>query len=292
MREGPPYPPAHAGAQPERRATDVTRTMTFVKPCVDMLSFRGAPQLGSEEARRVKSNVELAMAMESHDIEILDARNRDTAYDQQGFKLVPFTSEAADVTTPDGQVIFEAELEALIRAEHPEAKKVSFIPFLTRGGDVANPPALNALHLDWFQDDAARNAFNGHETVEEDGLRLHRMIGVWKPINMHTPVYDYPLFFLDASTFRAEHEVPMQQWFEHEVDGEMEAVKNLGAHLRHDPGHRYFYFSDMTTHELVLFHHYSADRLFANVHGAFFQEGLPAGHDTRRSIEGRVLIWV
>lgn len=84
----------------------------------------------------------------------------------------------------------------------------------------------------------------------------------------------------------------MPQKFEHIVAGRTQTVKNLAAHLHHSASHRWYYYPDMTTEEVVFFRHYTADRFFAHVHAAFFQPGLPDGADTRRSCETRVLIYV
>ena len=53
------------------------------------------------------------------------------------------------------------------------------------------------------------------------------------------PILDYPLVYMDASTFRPEQQVRFEQEFSHKTPNGVECVKNLAAHGHYNSEQRW-----------------------------------------------------
>merc|ERR1711907_13296 len=213
-----------------------------------------------------------------------------------GFTLLRFNSSAvSNYETESGQLEYQIQLERIVRELHPQTKSITWTPFLLRGAGISglNPPATDGAHLDNYQNMTARSEYVGDQLPAEQpggAGELQLTIGFWKPIQMTSPVCDFPLAFVDAASFKPEHEVRFEQHFPHIEAGGTKWVKNLASHLHYHKAQRWYYYNAMTTDELLVIRHYTRDAFLANVHAAFHQTSCPNTTDTRKSIETRAYL--
>merc|ERR1712037_113376 len=69
------------------------------------------------------------------------------------------------------------------------------------------------------------------------------------------------------------------------------SVHGLGGSVYHNPGHQWAYFPFQSTSEVLVFHQYSKDRLFANAHSSFHNKNCPEGTEERVSVEMRLALF-
>ena len=269
--------------------TDVTvKRLPFVKAHIDEITTgQSLPGIISLLYARFAAD----KSLEHRDITVLDARKLPAlTYERQGFTLVPLNSRVNDFTT--GQEEYKRELEVMLRKLHPKAKKIAFTNFVFRGGRGQTSPATNSPHLDNFQNldevlDFAGARDGGTFMREEvatmrdgnvDGYSPRLLLGVWKPIQMQSPVCDFPLMLLDASTFQQNEQVRNRQHFSHIVGGKRIQVQNLAAHLKYNETQQWYYFHGQRTDEVTVFRHFSFDgEFYANVHSSFKNPNCPRG---------------
>ena len=108
------------------------------------------------------------------------------------------------------------------------------------------------------------------------------MVQVWRPLA--GPVRDMPLAICDARSIAPDDLVETDPVYEDRV-GEV-------FQLRHNPGHRWFYFPEMEPGEALVFKCYDSlddGRARFTAHTAFVDPATPADAPPRRSIEARAL---
>ena len=198
-------------------ASPVT-TLNYVKASTATTAFLGLPRLcqsPSLSVRQMKALVGIGAATESHPVTLHDARSDSSLrYETCGFKLEPLSSGVVDWSqvakrgTPE-HTLYKAELEAIVRRLHPDAKALAWSTFLLRGGPGENGPAAGAIHLDWYPDVAACKEFlsehpEGYHDLKDtaaqvksqpgnENLELKVVLGLWKPRNESNPVKEAPL---------------------------------------------------------------------------------------------------
>ena len=274
--------------------------MQFVRPCVDVAAFMGMPTLSWQlhvSLRQLYTLIfRLIWQLEPHEIIIRDARARhkELDYATNGFTLLPFNSSAvSSYITEAGQQQYQTELEHIVRKLHPKAKTVTWTSFLLRGEGLSgsNPPATDGAHLDNYQNISALREFTGNNhSLSNEKEQLQVTIGFWKPIQMSTPVCDYPLTLMDAASFKPQHQVRFEQHFSHIEAGETKTIKNLASHVHYHKAQRWYYYSAMSNDDLLVLRHYTQETFLANVHAAFHQPSCPDNADTRKSIETRAYV--
>ena len=197
-------------------ASPVT-ALNYVKASTATTAFLGLPRLcqsPSLSVRQMKALVGIGAATESHPVTLHDARSDSLRYETCGFKLEPLSSGVVDWSqvakrgTPE-HTLYKAELEAIVRRLHPDAKALAWSTFLLRGGPGENGPAAGAIHLDWYPDVAACKEFlsehpEGYHDLKDtaaqvksqpgnENLELKVVLGLWKPRNESNPVKEAPL---------------------------------------------------------------------------------------------------
>merc|ERR1712012_1442200 len=108
----------------------------------------------------------------------------------------------------------------------------------------------------------------------------------WKPIHPQK-VCDFPLAVVDARTFRAEDLVLNKL----HVSLGFATTHLLGGLVHHDPRHEWAYFPFQSTSEVLVFHQYSKDKLFANPHSSFHNRNCPEATEERVSVEMRLALF-
>ena len=197
--------------------------------------------------------------------------------------------------------LLKSEFEEQIRALHPEVKKITFNSFLLRGGEGANPPAANGLHLDLYPDLERVNAFSAaaggkmaaNDNPELEGLQLRMILGLWMPRDMSNAVHDYPFFIGDASTFQLEDIVPQtQDFYQIAADGKSQRVLNIAANPpKFNQRQRWYYYPQQTCEELTVFRHLTTPAGGKACFHAAFKQPLPEGMETRKSVETRAMLF-
>jgi hypothetical protein len=275
--------------------------LMFTRPGTKELCWMGFPTCSTRFFSQMYHFGKLAMSVEKHEVAILDARRRSLDYEKCGFTLRPLESKVTNwqEVTISGSAqrnLFTDEMETIIRQLHPDVKKITFEGNLLRGGAGANPPATNGLHLDLYPDlEQVKKVQQGgqDEIAEEEfeGLEMKIVLGLWMPREMANPVYDYPLLVGDASTFEPEDIVPQRQDFYHIAEGEKQRVRNLAASAPiFSPRQRWYYYSQQTCNEVIIFRHLTEPAGGKACFHAAFQQPLPEGMETRRSIETRAFL--
>jgi len=290
-------------------------SLGFCKPNTEALYYSGLPDGFNLRSLKAIYDILFRMLMrfEYHKVNILDARKRDNlSLEKNGFMIMNL-KENFDTkefeTSEEIQQKFWDQLEPIILDLYPGAKVYQWGSCLFRGGKGQNPPAVDGVHLDMFPDAKRIEEYVGdankkyYDTVGNgprvdksvlDSAKQVKLIGIWKPINMKNPVYDHPLAFMDASTFNAsEDSVEFRQNMSHKDAGKMVAFKNLAGHIKYREDQKWYYYSDMTTDECVIFSHYTKTDGFACPHTSFKHPGAPKDvpFDTRQSVETRVQLY-
>jgi hypothetical protein len=291
-------------AQPSTAAvaeydTDVMyEDLPFTKKGTSEQCWRGMPTCSSSFFAQAYHLIRLAASIEKHRVVIQDARKRNLDYEKCGFTLCPLKSGVTDwdqvaLKGSDQQKLLFAQFESVIRELHPDVERIQFEGSLMRGGDDTNPPATNGLHLDFYPDMEKVKAMgaNGSSDQPDDGLEMKMVLGLWMPREMANPVYDYPLFVGDASTFVLEDIVPQRQDFYHISEGQKQRVRNLAAGAPiYSPRQRWYYYHRQTCEELIIFRHLTEPAGGKACFHAAFEQPLPEGMETRKSFETRAFL--
>ena len=214
--------------------------------------------------------------------------------DREGFALLHMPSEVADFRNQDA-----------VMAAHPD----EITRFIAALGDadavvIAGPPALRfgdkasardkaahsktarLVHSDTFETASAdfTAQFNPHPERRLIRCEHHNIWRTFSP-----PPQDLPLALCDFRSVSPDHIIRAEAAFDNpqgEVTWSFEAMI-----FRHDPRHRWVYFSDMTRDEVLVFKRHDSDRSrpWFVPHTAFEDPTAPPDAQARASIEIRTI---
>jgi hypothetical protein len=248
-----------------------------------------------------------------YEVVMRDARGlRDQfTLDRQGFTLLDAPTAVQDFNDSDEvNRLYEAEVRKhvqqatgadfvatrgwMIRAsgEIASRQKQRDKPYEHRGG--VQPPA-GEVHVDTDPARQMRDAQKAYAAARPDGPGFKRFIvsSFWRTFS--PPPQDCPLAVCDGSSVRDDEGTPNVLWIVDEIpQGEAmfapmdDDAQFAAAIFRHNPDHRWWYFSNMTRDEALLFKFHDSDRSGAwrVPHTAFWDTSLP-GVNPRESIECR-----
>lgn len=291
--------------------------LPHVKPGYDAVYFSGMPDsIGSifsfKFLRQVYDVVfRIILRLEYKNVNFLNARARNLEFDECGFCIVEYeeTFDPKDWHLKENQEKFQKDMEAIILEKFPGATMNAWYSTLFRGGEGQNPAAVDGPHLDNHPDFERMLEFVADDdskyaedlTPEKKNALLNakdrKMIGIWKPICMKNPILDFPLAFMDKSTFRPmEDSVEFRQQMTHIDQGEVRPFKNLGAHIRYNEDQKWYYYPEMKNNEVLIFIHSSkGDNRRCCPHTSFTHPSAPKDKktfQTRQSMETRcMLVW-
>jgi hypothetical protein len=230
----------------------------------------------------------------THAVAIWNARPvaADLSLDVQGFAFVKAPSAVADFYDEDTvRSVYYPEVEALLRAITGAARVLVFDYNLRNGVGAAEGAKgirepVRRVHNDFTRGSGVVRARDeltarGLDPVEIDGRRF-ALINLWRPVS--GPVKEAPLALCDATTIAPEDFVASDLIFPHRV-GETYSVT-------FNPGHRWYYFPDMTPDEALLIKCFDSaedGRARFTAHTAFDDPSSPSGAVARESIEVRAL---
>ncbi len=213
-----------------------------------------------------------------HDKAEVEAKYQDEVRDyiQQAY--------GADIVMPMGWMIRTS-------GDIPKLEK-SDEPYRHYGGVQ---PAAGEVHVDTEPSRQLAAAHRAYDKVRPGGPGFKRFIisSFWRTFS--PPPQECPLALCDASSVRDDEGTPNVLWVVDKIpQGEaMFAPMNDDAQMaaaifRHNPDHRWWYFSGMTRDEALLFKFHDSDRSggWRTPHTAFWDESLP-GANVRESIECR-----
>jgi len=208
--------------------------------------------------------------------------------DQQGFVLRPHETAVSNFfDSAEVRSIYYPEVEQLLKEATGAAKAVVF-EHDVRSASAAERAAtgarqaVKAVHDDYTEKSAPERV-RLYLPQEAEALLKERyaVINVWRAIR--GPVLDTPLAVCDAQTIAEEDIIPTEEGVKHEV-----------YLFNFSPNHRWYYFSAMTTSEVLLlkcFDSITDGRARLTAHSAFDLPAMPAQAQARQSIEVRALVF-
>ena len=220
-------------------------------------------------------------------VTIEDARGRESEFtlDQNGFALLKAPTAVADFYSEDEiRRVYYPEIERLL-CDRLGASRVHVFDHNVRN---ATRPGMavpsRQVHNDHTVNSAPRRV-RDHLGAEAEELLKGRfgIINVWRPIR--GPVLDSPLALCDARSFTDDDLIASDLVYAH--------VRGETSRVEYSPRHRWYYFSDMQTDEVLLIRvHDSANdgRARLSFHTSF-ENPLTAGAPPRESIEVRTLVF-
>jgi len=182
--------------------------------------------------------------------------------------------------------IYAEEAKDMLKSILPRAKTIMPPAKGIRrdlSGGLLNGPAKQ-VHNDYglvFDEVVERNPFFDFDKqraiYEESKADEYMLVNFWRPIKpMSTPLRSMPLCFLDSSTLGEDDFVTVDN-----------ASLGLATSLKDNPGHKFYYYPDMTVDEVVVFKQFHQFRNETKARMPVFHTAFPdpaADKDT----EGRV----
>jgi hypothetical protein len=221
------------------------------------------------------------------EMRIEDARGREAEFtlDRNGFALIKAPTAVADFYSPEEiKRVYYPEVEGLLRERLGASRVFVFDHNVRNAGRPDASQPVRRVHNDHTVNSAPRRV-RDHLGADAPELLKHRfgIVNVWRPIR--GPVQDSPLALCDARSFTDDDLIATDLVYPH-VRGETSSVA-------YNPAHRWYYFSQMQTDEVVLIrvHDSAADgRARLSFHTSFANPLAP-GAPPRESIEVRALVF-
>jgi len=236
------------------------------------------------------------LVLEPQTIEIRDARSlRETpSLESNGFALVPHETKVWDFKMGDEALgVYRNEIEALILALTAADKVIAtrtVLRWSERAGarsDFVNSRPARFVHVDYSRksfEEFARLHLADVKDAESWLKRRFVAYNIWRVLT--PPPQDVPLALCDARTAQAD-DVTVGEAV---IDTPNEPEMRFESSLYHaNPGHRWFWFSDMQPDEALVFKAFDSDleRVQGCPHSAFDNPDCPAGVAPRASAEIR-----
>jgi hypothetical protein len=239
------------------------------------------------------------LIFDTHVMPIIDARQMPAppSLEREGIQLVHSPTKVRDYRDPEElRSVYLAEVEQMVQRV-TGASKVFMLPgggmvrYAERSkyfGTGMNTQPARFPHIDFTGNTApglADNVFGSRAVELKPGQRL---IGynIWRVFS--DPPQDVPLAVCDARSVSREDLFEADGVYDEGEDRskwwELEAYV-----VRHNPGHRWMYFRDMTPDEALMFRAYDNSPVWRSgaPHTAFDDPSCPPGGPARVSVEAR-----
>jgi hypothetical protein len=208
--------------------------------------------------------------------------------DREGFVLLYHETAVSNFFDPaEVRSIYYPEVEKLLKEATGAARAVAF-EHDVRSASAAERDSMGARQTvkvvhDDYTEKSAPERLRLYLPEEAEVLLKGRyaVINVWRAIR--GPVFDTPLAVCDAQSIAQEDVIPTEEGVKHEV-----------YMFRFSRNHRWYYFSAMTTNEVLLlkcFDSIKDGRARFTAHSAFDLPAVPAQTQARQSIEVRALVF-
>jgi hypothetical protein len=202
-------------------------------------------------------------------------------------------SQLLDIAYPEAEAL-ACELTGAAHArafDHTLRRRAAGRPPLDGSGGsfAAVREPVGRVHLDYTPESAPWRVRQvlGDEAGTRVAAGRYVIVGLWRPI-LREPLLDAPLALADKRTVRRDDLVPNDLLYR-ERRGQTYAV-------RHNAGHRWFWFPRQRRDEVTAFIHYDSEAAGGDVpgaapHTAFEDSSTPPGAAPRESLEMRVIAW-
>jgi hypothetical protein len=224
-----------------------------------------------------------------YSVPIHDARPliKDLSLDREGFALVRNRTAVLNFYNEEEvRAVYYPEVERLVKEATGATKAVVFAhdvrsPVHAKAGVKGVREPVAPVHNDYTIKSGPEHVRELMDADEAEERLKHRFaeINVWRPIR--GPVQSTPLAVCDSRSIAQKDLVPTD--LKHEV-----------YMVRFNPRHRWFYFPDMETNEVLLIKGFDSmedGRARFTAHAAFEDPTAPASAPARESIEARVLVF-
>jgi hypothetical protein len=212
---------------------------------------------------------------------------KDLSLDRQGFVLVGDQTAVANFyDEQEVRAVYYPEVERLVKEATGATKVVVFAHDVrssvrARAGVKGVREPVAPVHNDYTTKSGPEHVRDLLEPAEAEERLAHRFaeINIWRPIR--GPVQNTPLALCDAQSIAQKDLVPTD--LKHEV-----------YMVKFNPAHRWFYFPDMETDEVVLIKGFDSmedGRARFTAHAAFEHPRASAFARARESIEARALVF-
>ena len=215
------------------------------------------------------------------------AEAAELSLERSGFVLVEHRTAMKDFFDPQElERVYFREVERLIK-ETSGASRVVIFDHTLRSGDegereakLIREPVLSAHndYTEWSGPQRVREIMG--DEAQALLARRFAIIQVWRAINQ--PIESNPLAVADARTVDMEDFMVAERRYPHRV--------GQTYRLKHNPGHRWFYFPRMNRDEAIVFTVYDSQkdgRARFTPHTSFDDPTTPPGAAPRQSIEAR-----
>lgn len=267
----------------------------FVAAGVERSTGRYEPHVVSiRDGRAVRSDFRVdthGFQLLDHQTSVTDFHDRagvDAQYPAEAIELVKAVTGADTVVARGWMLRTSADLA-------PQIKKVE--GYEHQGG--LQPPAGEA-HVDYSPQTAPRTAEQVYRRQFPEGKGYSRFIAfsLWRALS--PPPQNCPLAVCDGRSLSDDEgvrnplhivdEMPSEEAMMSEIPGEDDLI--AASVFRFRPDHRWWYFSNMTREEALLFKFYDSDHdvTWRCPHSAFYDDSLPDTH-VRESIEIRLIAY-
>jgi hypothetical protein len=225
------------------------------------------------------------------EVEITDARTLATSLDREGFVLVEHDSAVADLTDLEAvAAVHMGEVAELLRrvtgCDHVEMVPRGILRFSERLGENEahdNSHPARFAHVDMAKDAAAE----ARAKTAPEGKRVVRsaQYNVWRVLS--DPPQDVPLALCAWPSVAPEDLIDCDAIFDPPGGAPEWSFENYV--IAYNPAHRWYYYSDMTVREAIVFKTSESDEGRAQLmpHGAFDNPRAGGDAPPRISLEMR-----
>ena len=230
---------------------------------------------------------------DAHEVAIHDGRTAASSFslDREGFELKPFDPGFQAFDDDEAvKSIFYAQVVQFVKASTGAKRVVVFdhtirkrLPADLKVQTTVQRPAVMLVHSDYTVNSGPQRV---RDVVPDDAEALLTgrvaFYNVWKPL--YEPVEELPLAMVDAASDSDEDMLIMELKYR-ERTGEIYV-------MRHNPAHRWIYFSNMQPNEALLLKTYDSEtdgRARFMGHSAFEDPTTPPNAKKRESIEVRTM---
>ena len=230
-------------------------------------------------------------------VKIYDARlNNTLTFKQNGFKLIN-NQEIIDNMTIDQ---YKSHLINLVHEWYPNnIIKTKVFRTISRNVKTNGDIPVNAVHYDVNLHNISRNTQTEWDIpIECDNHEKYECIilGFWKPYKMKGKVCKDSLALLYSANVNISSNLfEYVHTFKRNISIKLANGTNVWEHhpisipIEND-NNKWFYFSNMTTDEMIIFTHWNSNIFKSNAHGAFTPNICDKNEEPRQSLESRVLI--
>ncbi|GAA6042582.1 hypothetical protein JCM8097_003142 [Rhodosporidiobolus ruineniae] len=280
-------------------SSSVRANLDFLDPKLEEkpFAFLGIPPEGQSATNIEPYPIELDIA----DLRAVNDYEKEFTVEKTGFQIVQHTSTKLDgLDDKEGMDAYCKETEELLRATLPGAKRVHIFnqtirkkkhdaPFNGPTRTPENTGPVARAHVDNTAASGARRVFlEMGDDAEALSKGRCQIINVWRPISH--PAQDCPLTYMDYRSLDPKNLIKTDLILSNEGNR-----KGENYSLTYNPEQKWYFLSDMTPQECVVFKIYDSlnqpgiSQL--TPHSAFVNPTAPADALPRQSIEVRALVF-